>query len=90
VAASASRPDPETSLMWGATQPQPPAFGGGVAADDVDSGTEAGMQAPQVELRVAFQPFQTHDPASPASTAQAADDAGAGWEPVDLSQGEPS
>lgn len=90
VEAAAPRPDPEASLMWGATQPQPPSFGRDGAAADAAEAADDAAAAPQVELRVAFQPFQIHDPASSATSAHATADAEGGWVPVDLSQGEPS
>jgi hypothetical protein len=83
--ATVSQPDPEDTLMWAATMPVAPASSGGAeqAADEV-------TEAPTVELRVAFQPFQTHDPAVPAPAADDPDDGQADWVPVELSQGEPS
>ncbi len=89
-AATARRPDPEASLMWGATQPQPPSSGLQGAADDAADGGVEAAEAPRVELRVAFQPFQIHDPTFTVTSAHATEEAEDAWVPVDLSQGEPS
>lgn len=82
---AASRPDPEAALMWAATIPLAPAPAGGQ-----EEPAEEPAEAPSVELRVAFRPFQIHDPGAGASAPDDPDDAGVEWAPVELSQGEPS
>lgn len=76
-------PDPEDALMASVTRPLAPT----TPSTDEEGSAEL-ADGPGVEIRVTFQPFQMHDPAT--TPAADVDDTETEWSQVDLSQGEPS